>query len=132
VGASFPVLQLMQQQYVQQHKNNVTTSSIHPLSTIPLPTFNSAQLQKYILFCCQPPHTGGLVDKPGKSPDYYHTCYCLSGLSVAQNNTQSSVASQSQHRELLSNEADRLHTTNVFYNVTIEAAEAGLNYYYSQ
>ena len=23
-------------------------------------------------------------DKPGKSADFYHTCYCLSGLSVAQ------------------------------------------------
>jgi prenyltransferase beta subunit len=27
---------------------------------------------------------GGLVDKPGKSRDFYHTCYGLSGLSVAQ------------------------------------------------
>lgn len=27
---------------------------------------------------------GGLRDKPGKSPDYYHTCYCLSGLAQAQ------------------------------------------------
>ena len=27
---------------------------------------------------------GGLVDKPGKSRDFYHTCYALSGLSVAQ------------------------------------------------
>ena len=26
----------------------------------------------------------GLVDKPGKSRDFYHTCYALSGLSVAQ------------------------------------------------
>lgn len=26
-----------------------------------------------------------LVDKPGKSRDFYHTCYTLSGLSVAQN-----------------------------------------------
>lgn len=24
----------------------------------------------------QPPR-GGLRDKPGKSADYYHTCYCL-------------------------------------------------------
>ena len=24
------------------------------------------------------------MDKPGKSRDYYHTCYTLSGLSVAQ------------------------------------------------
>lgn len=25
------------------------------------------------------------MDKPGKSPDLYHTCYALSGLSLVQN-----------------------------------------------
>ena len=40
-------------------------------------------LQKYLLRCCQLPE-GGFRDKPGKSRDFYHTCYCLSGLSVAQ------------------------------------------------
>ena len=25
------------------------------------------------------------MDKPPKGPDFYHTCYCLSGLSTAQN-----------------------------------------------
>jgi hypothetical protein len=33
--------------------------------------------------CCQQAK-GGLRDKPGKPADYYHTCYCLSGLSSAQ------------------------------------------------
>ena len=27
---------------------------------------------------------GGLRDKPSKGRDFYHSCYCLSGLSVAQ------------------------------------------------
>ena len=27
---------------------------------------------------------GGLRDKPGKPADYYHTCYCLSGLASCQ------------------------------------------------
>lgn len=31
---------------------------------------------------------GGLRDKPGKPVDYYHTCYCLSGLAAAQHYTQ--------------------------------------------
>ncbi|KAI9332298.1 terpenoid cyclases/protein prenyltransferase alpha-alpha toroid [Zopfochytrium polystomum] len=44
---------------------------------------NRFALQEYILACCQDP-VGGLLDKPEKNPDYYHTCYCLSGLSVAQ------------------------------------------------
>ncbi|KAI7879783.1 terpenoid cyclases/Protein prenyltransferase [Lichtheimia hyalospora FSU 10163] len=40
-------------------------------------------LQEYILICCQSEY-GGLIDKPSKGPDYYHTCYCLSGLSTVQ------------------------------------------------
>ncbi|XP_023321820.1 protein farnesyltransferase subunit beta, partial [Eurytemora carolleeae] len=38
--------------------------------------FNSQALQEYILLCCQD-HRGGLLDKPGKSRDFYHTCYTL-------------------------------------------------------
>ncbi|XP_065845362.1 protein farnesyltransferase subunit beta-like [Oscarella lobularis] len=45
--------------------------------------FDREALQHYILFCCQS-LIGGLVDKPGKTRDFYHTCYCLSGLSMAQ------------------------------------------------
>ncbi|RPB28749.1 terpenoid cyclases/Protein prenyltransferase [Terfezia boudieri ATCC MYA-4762] len=41
-------------------------------------------LVKYILNCCQAPE-GGLRDKPGKSPDYYHSGYILLGLASAQN-----------------------------------------------
>ncbi|XP_024541487.1 protein farnesyltransferase subunit beta [Selaginella moellendorffii] len=47
------------------------------------PFHNPTALQGYILLCCQVLN-GGLIDKPGKSKDYYHTCYCLSGLSTAQ------------------------------------------------
>lgn len=46
--------------------------------------FEHRALQEYLLVCCQDSR-GGLVDKPGKSRDYYHTCYTLSGLSLAQN-----------------------------------------------
>jgi len=45
--------------------------------------FDREALQEYILLCCQI-QDGGLRDKPGKYPDYYHVCYCLSGLSIAQ------------------------------------------------
>jgi hypothetical protein len=46
--------------------------------------YNVEALQLWILKCCQAPR-GGMRDKPGKPPDYYHTCYCLSGLSSSQN-----------------------------------------------
>uniref|UniRef100_A0A6B2L6D9 Protein farnesyltransferase subunit beta n=1 Tax=Arcella intermedia TaxID=1963864 RepID=A0A6B2L6D9_9EUKA len=49
--------------------------------------FNQLALQEYVLACCQADN-GGLVDKPKKGRDFYHTCYCLSGLSVAQHNPE--------------------------------------------
>ncbi|XP_058453191.1 protein farnesyltransferase subunit beta [Malaya genurostris] len=45
--------------------------------------FHRMALQEYVLICCQKP-SGGLIDKPGKPADLYHTCYTLSGLAVAQ------------------------------------------------
>jgi protein farnesyltransferase subunit beta len=47
--------------------------------------FLQKKLQQYILMCCQNVK-GGLKDKPRKNCDYYHTCYALSGLSIAQHN----------------------------------------------
>ncbi|XP_009758103.1 protein farnesyltransferase subunit beta isoform X1 [Nicotiana sylvestris] len=46
------------------------------------PVFDSFYLQQYVLLCSQ--IDGGFRDKPGKGRDHYHTCYCLSGLSIAQ------------------------------------------------
>uniref|UniRef100_A0A1I8AJ98 Protein farnesyltransferase subunit beta n=1 Tax=Steinernema glaseri TaxID=37863 RepID=A0A1I8AJ98_9BILA len=45
--------------------------------------FDWKALQMYTLVACQDP-AGGLRDKPDKSRDLYHTCYTLSGLSIAQ------------------------------------------------
>jgi protein farnesyltransferase subunit beta len=64
---------------------------------------HSPALQSYILLACQD-NRGGLIDKPGKcvqrhgshvltltivhrGRDLYHTCYALSGLSVAQHSS---------------------------------------------
>ena len=47
--------------------------------------YDSLALQLWLLVCCQGAKgRGGLRDKPGKGADYYHTCYCLSGLSSSQ------------------------------------------------
>lgn len=46
--------------------------------------FETDALQLWVLKGCQVQLKGGLRDKPGKQPDYYHTCYCLSGLSAVQ------------------------------------------------
>ena len=45
--------------------------------------YNTAALRLWLLRCCQSPR-GGFRDKPGKPVDYYHTCYCLSGLASCQ------------------------------------------------
>eukprot|EP00755_Sulcionema_specki_P021910 Sspe_Gene.13705::Locus_4700_Transcript_2_2_Confidence_0.667_Length_8293::g.13705::m.13705/K05954/FNTB; protein farnesyltransferase subunit beta len=47
-------------------------------------TFNHEALQNYIVLCCQD-REGGLRDKPSVNPDYYHTCYALSGWAFSQN-----------------------------------------------
>eukprot|EP01126_Amoeba_proteus_P003414 TRINITY_DN11133_c0_g1_i4.p1 TRINITY_DN11133_c0_g1~~TRINITY_DN11133_c0_g1_i4.p1 ORF type:complete len:158 (-),score=45.85 TRINITY_DN11133_c0_g1_i4:79-513(-) len=47
--------------------------------------FDQEALQQYLLAACQDMF-GGLMDKPGKGKDFYHTCYCLSGMSIAQHN----------------------------------------------
>lgn len=69
--------------------------------------FNQEALQEYILICCQYKF-GGLIDKPGKPPDFYHTCYTLSGLSIAQH---------SDNRRMFIGNADNLVVSyfKVFY-----------------
>ncbi|RVX08883.1 Protein farnesyltransferase subunit beta [Vitis vinifera] len=45
---------------------------------------DSPHLLQYLVILGRELQEGGFRDKPGKHRDYYHTCYCLSGLSVAQ------------------------------------------------
>ncbi len=44
---------------------------------------NSAAVRGYTLLCCQS-KKGGMIDKPGRNPDMYHTCYSLAGLSILE------------------------------------------------
>ena len=64
-GAVFPILQLIQ-------------------SREDCPLYDHLALQAYLLIACQSSKTGGMIDKPFASPDYYHTCYALAGLSLSQ------------------------------------------------
>jgi protein farnesyltransferase subunit beta len=45
--------------------------------------YDQLALQAYIIFCCQNSN-GGLVDKPGKGPDLFHTNYAMLGLALSQ------------------------------------------------
>jgi len=52
--------------------------------------FDCAALQDYVLNKCQS-KDGLLKDKPGEGPDFYHTCYALSGLSISQHQPDTSI-----------------------------------------
>ncbi|KAK4884664.1 hypothetical protein RN001_000935 [Aquatica leii] len=71
--------------------------------------FDQGALQEYILICCQYP-AGGLLDKPGRPRDIYHTCYALSGLSIAQHSIDGSIF-------VLGSHDNKLGKTHPIYNI---------------
>ena len=46
--------------------------------------FDQFSLQAYVLFACQNTKYGGLRDKPGKTPDLFHSNYATASLSLSQ------------------------------------------------
>ncbi|TRY56978.1 hypothetical protein DNTS_023901 [Danionella cerebrum] len=87
--------------------------------------FERKALQEYILLCCQNP-AGGLLDKPGKSRDFYHTCYCLSGLSIAQH-----FGNKDLHNELvLGRDDNRLAPTHPVYNICPEKVAQAIEHFH--
>lgn len=106
-GGIFPLLQeLLKDEEALQH-----TSWL----------FDHRALQEYLIVCCQDTR-GGLVDKPGKSRDYYHTCYTLSGLSVAQH-------MPCNRRTVLGDPANLLVPTHPLFNIGQDAVEAAKSYF---
>lgn len=67
---------------------------------------------------------GGLRDKPGKPPDYYHTCYCLSGLSASQH----FGPTRDSHLE----DPSLLAKTDLLCNVVEDKLNAALAYFSTQ
>ena len=82
--------------------------------------FSQVALQDYILFCCQYP-SGGLVDKPGKSRDYYHSCYCLSGLSIAQHSFNDTFVRGDQN--------NLIEPTHPIFNIVLSKANKFFEYF---
>ncbi|XP_025104033.1 protein farnesyltransferase subunit beta-like isoform X2 [Pomacea canaliculata] len=78
--------------------------------------FSQEALQEYVLICCQHP-LGGLLDKPGKPRDHYHTCYCLSGLSVAQHFTGGVLA----HTCVIGSPNNLLRPVHPVFNLSVDA-----------
>jgi len=86
--------------------------------------FHQEALQEYLLLCCQHPK-GGLIDKPGKGPDFYHTCYTLSGLSVAQH----FAAGPLHKRYIVGNKDNEVALVHPLYNIGVEAAMAATQHF---
>uniref|UniRef100_A0AC35TTF1 Protein farnesyltransferase subunit beta n=1 Tax=Rhabditophanes sp. KR3021 TaxID=114890 RepID=A0AC35TTF1_9BILA len=93
-GASYPILEMF-----SKNENKPFLA----------PKLNHIGLQAYTLFISQDPF-GGLKDKPKKSPDLYHTCYSLSGLSIAQH--------AGKPDEIIGKEKNLLVEIEPLYNMT--------------
>lgn len=86
--------------------------------------FDQVALQDYLLINCQL-HHGGLVDKPGKSRDFYHTCYCLSGLSVAQH----FVSKHHTNLTVVGGQDNILAPVHPVFNIGVQCAAQALAYF---
>lgn len=84
--------------------------------------FDERALQEYILACCQHPN-GGLLDKPGKQRDIYHSAYTLSGLSVAQHFNQDLY--------ILGPAENEVAPTHPVYNIKPDCVRRALVYFNS-
>jgi len=80
---------------------------------------DEGMLQRYILLCAQDV-TGGLRDKPSKRRDFYHSCYNLSGLSVAQHCGKISYGHSDQ---------TRIRQTHPVYNIRIDRVRSILSHF---
>lgn len=100
--------------------NYTSSSHTQSLGNVEMePLFHSLALQQYILLCSQL-ENGGFRDKPGKPRDFYHTCYCLSGLSVCQHSCSKDYDSPSMPGQVLGPYSNLLEPVHPLYNVVLK------------
>jgi protein farnesyltransferase subunit beta len=125
VGALFPLIYLMlnSSNYASPTSNTKVTSNLLPMSSLMNREwlFDQIALQKYILLCCQEKN-GGLRDKPEKTRDFYHTCYALSGLSIAQHNPNKST-------QVLGMPSNLLKETDPIFNLCPDTLNTAFEYF---
>ena len=78
------------------------------------------RLQQYLLLCCQDVQRGGLRDKPSKHRDFYHTCYCLSGLSVAQHGVSGAASAHDRRPVVWGSPTNLLAETDPVFNISAQ------------
>eukprot|EP00928_Gymnodinium_smaydae_P019945 TRINITY_DN17690_c0_g1_i1.p1 TRINITY_DN17690_c0_g1~~TRINITY_DN17690_c0_g1_i1.p1 ORF type:complete len:475 (+),score=70.39 TRINITY_DN17690_c0_g1_i1:83-1426(+) len=79
-------------------------------------------LQVYNFLACQH-QSGGMRDKPGKSADFYHTCYALSGVSAAQ------LLNAAAEPTIVGRPSNQVEPIDAYYNVHAEKAERKCEYF---
>ncbi|XP_021670495.2 protein farnesyltransferase subunit beta isoform X2 [Hevea brasiliensis] len=95
------------------------------------PLFHSIALQQYIILCSQE-QGGGFRDKPGKAKDYYHTCYCLSGLSVCQYSWSKDENSPPLPKAVLGPYSNLLEPVHPLHNVVLKQYHEAHEFFSSQ
>ncbi|XP_065655395.1 protein farnesyltransferase subunit beta isoform X2 [Hydra vulgaris] len=108
-GGMFPVIHSILQMYSDENLSNTNWM------------FDQSALEEYILVNCQWPQ-GGLIDKPGKSRDFYHTCYCLSGLSVAEH----FIGDEVTNTHVEGRQTNLLQPIHPIFNICIDSANEAL------
>jgi protein farnesyltransferase subunit beta len=89
--------------------------------------FDEGMLQRYILLCAQDVH-GGLRDKPSANRDFYHSCYNLSGLSVAQH--YGTRNGEEEEPPIFGHaQRSRVAQTHPCYNIRIDHARQALDHF---
>ena len=85
-------------------------------------------LQSYVLVCCQMA-VGGLLDKPGKRRDYYHSCYTLSGVSVLQHYPHSAELGPFDDKVVFGHASNLLQPTHPVFNIRMDKVSGALEYF---
>jgi protein farnesyltransferase subunit beta len=95
--------------------------------------YNQGPAQLYVLLACQSVIDvigdqsltgGGLRDKPGKNPDFYHSCYALSGLAALQYPTN-----RASSKFILGSQDNQLERNCIFYNCTVDRVREGRRFF---
>ena len=85
--------------------------------------YDQLSLQAYILFACQE-QKGGLIDKPGRYPDLFHTNYATAGLVLSQE------CQIENCKVVLNADLDKLfEKVNPIYCTIDEKVKKAINYY---
>ncbi|CAH8385106.1 unnamed protein product [Eruca vesicaria subsp. sativa] len=93
------------------------------------PVFDSFNLQRCVILCSMVPE-GGFRDKPVKPRDFYHTCYCLSSLSVAQHAWSKDNDTPTLNSDILGGYVNHLEPVHLLHNVVMDRYNKAIEFFH--